>query len=152
MREEMHGHVLQASNIYGCLYILFPLVSLWSSQVSVEIFCHQQRCPGGALAYGQDDAVDRVLVVGHDVAPNNETVPAYICHLKDRHIRPMRLVGLNLEMGGVAVEDNDTTLIPDQCFSREDVVPCQHARVDPVGNLGLLEEPHVYIGLSHSPH
>ena len=63
----------------------------------------------------------------------------------------MRIVGLNLEVRDIAVEESNYTLMPDWRVGREDTVPRRRLPVLLVGDLGLLEDLQVHIGMFHSP-
>ena len=53
----------------------------------------------------------------------------------------MRLLGLDSEVGYVAVEDSDPPLVPARHVGREDAVPRQLAHAYSVSYLDILKEP-----------
>ena len=87
---------------------------------------------------GQYDNFDCGLIVGHNVSPDDKPSPATGRHLKACHIRPVRLVIFDSEMGGVALEAGDTPSMPARRVVCKDAALHGCVFVYPVGNLGLL--------------
>ena len=61
----------------------------------------------------------------------------------------MLLQPLNLEVGGVAVEYRIPSVVPAWHVSCEDALTRLCARMIPIHDLGLLEDPQVKVGLRH---
>ena len=74
-------------------------------QVDVKVPGYQKCSTTGALSDGRGNAFCGNYVVGGKVPPDNKPALSYRFYLKYQNVRPVRLQRLDLEVGGVLVED-----------------------------------------------
>ena len=103
--KEVRGHVLHSGGCNGRDNIISIAATLRRHQVDVKVPGYQKCSTVGALSDGRGNAFDGNYIVGGKVTPDNKPALSYRFYLKYQNVRPVRLQRLDLEVGGVLVED-----------------------------------------------
>ena len=96
----------------------------------------------GLLANGSGDVLDGSRVVRGNVAARNKPPKFSGRHLEIQHAWPVLLHCLDLELGcAVLVEYFHPSAVTAWRVGRENALAYQCARVEPICDLGLLDDP-----------